>query len=605
MIFTRKRIATAILAGCTGLTVVPVAHAYDAAWNGYREDITRHSTTTEDNDCPNGNCLAEPNCNNTKSPVYVAKGFLVYTEADIEFPSSNVIGLNRTYNSFDRRAGLFGRGWVTKQEMSIARTYKAITEANPDGSPKAASDYQSVPILLTEYGRRYRLEETATGCTTPEVLFFTFEKLPDGGFKQVYEDSDDYVIYSDTGRILESYSDSEGLSAYYEYDDQERLISQYDSYGYRLDFSYNEQGFVAEAIDQSERSWKYYYNANGTLAQTVDPEGNTKDYGYKTVDHIGHKQYLLESIVDNQASDTDPRLSVTWNRQTLYNLKGYRVSSYTEEDGRKHTYTYSQSSYSGVSTVKVVKKSYAVNNSTATETQTFHANKDTYLVLYSGNNSQGTTETKSYNSAGQVSQIIDRRGNKTLYEYNTAGRITQLTELAGSADEKVTSYTYWNDTDRIASINRYGLQEEQYTYDLDLRVTNKTEIDLVTGEQRVWNYTYHANFTDSQGNQVLGKLAQIDGPLAGVTDTYSFTYNTQGLPVSITNPLNQQASFTYNASGQLESQTDINGIVTQFTFDSRNRLTRLERSGRIERYSYNAQDQLTSATDPLERTITL
>ncbi|MGH1462879.1 MAG: hypothetical protein ACRBB6_12670 [Neptuniibacter sp.] len=71
--------------------------------------------------------------------------------------------------------------------MNVARTSKAITEANPDGSPKAETDYQSVPILLTEYGRRYRLEETATGFTTSEVLFFTFEKLPDGGFKQVYE----------------------------------------------------------------------------------------------------------------------------------------------------------------------------------------------------------------------------------------------------------------------------------------------------------------------------------------------------------------------------------------------------------------------------------
>jgi YD repeat-containing protein len=133
---------------------------------------------------------------------------------------------------------------------------------------------------MSGYGRRYVLEESESMCGTPGVLNFTFEKLGDGRFKQVFEGSDRFSIYSEHGLLLQEYSDKNGSSVYYEYDDQELLIRQFDSYGFSFDFIYNEQGFVSEVIDQASRTWSYSYDEYGRLTQVVDPDGNSRDYGY-------------------------------------------------------------------------------------------------------------------------------------------------------------------------------------------------------------------------------------------------------------------------------------------------------------------------------------
>ncbi len=576
------------------------ASAYDAPWNGGREDITKPGPEPE-NDCTSNECSC-PGDGNTGSPVYTARGYLVWKDSDITFPSTTRVGLRRTYNSFDFRAGLFGRGWVTAQESNIARTYKAITEGNPNGSPTTATAYQSVPIWLASHGRRYRLEETATACTTPDVLYFTFEKLANGGFKQVYEDSLDYNIYSDTGALLESYSDKDGTTVYYEYDIQNRLSRQYDSFGFELNFTYNDQGFVSQVTDQGNRLWEYSYDVYGNLVQVLDPDGNTKDYGYRLVDNIGYKQHLLTDVNDN---GDDPVLNVTWSEVTLNNRKAMRVSSYTESDGHRHDYSYAQTTYNGIAAIRTTKNTKQIGSNTTIESQTLIADAATYWILSRNNATTGTSQSSTYDARGKLIARTDERGNMTLYEYNQAGRKTLTTELAGTTDEKQIAISYFGNTDRIAVLNEYGLRETRYYYDSDLRILTKTQVDLGTSEERTWSYTYHPNTTDSQGNQILGKVASIDGPQPGVQDTIHLSYNAQGLITRIDQPQGQAISYIYNSVGQQISQTDSNGVLTEMFYDSRNRLVETRTNGRITSYAYNGQGQLIETADELGRSTTL
>jgi YD repeat-containing protein len=596
--FTIKTLL-ALFVTLLALTAVMPTQAYDQPWNGNREDITGIDNTNEDDDCPEGGCPPEPDCNVTQSPVYSARGYLVYTENDIAF-ANNVsrVHLKRTYNSFDRRAGLFGRGWVTPQEINIARTYKAVTEGNVDGSPKTATEFESVPIFLTEYGRRYKLTETETTCTAPGVLYFSFEKLPDGTFKQVFDQDNDTATFSANGLMLASYSDEAGTTIYYDYDDQSRLIRQIDSDGFALNFSYNEQGFVAQVTDQAGRAWNYSYDDSGNLMQQSDPEGSTKDYSYQTIDNIGYQQSLLTSITDNI---DDPRLSVTWSEVLLYGKKAQRVSSYTEEDGRRHSYTYAQSSVSGVPTVRVTKTTRQVNSSAVIETQVFEANRDTYQIVSAVNTTDSTQVAKTYNERSKLISLTDRRGNTTEYTYNDAGRMTSKVELAGTGTAKTTTMSYWNDTDRITAMNEYGSRETRYTYDAHLRMLTQTGRDLVANLEREWTYTYHPNVTDAQGNVRLGQVASIDGPQVGAQDTTTYEYNAQGLVTRINYPLNQSESYTYSLAGQLATMTDINGIITEFSYNSRNQLIQTVRNSRTIQYAYNGQNQLTQITDALGR----
>ncbi|MCW8194179.1 RHS repeat protein [Proteobacteria bacterium 005FR1] len=579
------------------LSLSTQAFAYDQPWNGNREDITSPDEE-EETDCDGGECSC-PNPNNTSSPVYTARGYLVWRDTDIALPGDTRIDLKRTYNSFDYRAGLFGRGWVTAQESNIARTFKAVTEGNADGSPKTATEFESVPIWLASYGRRYRLEDTETGCKTPGVLYFTFEKTPEGGFKQVFEDSIDYNIYGPTGALLESYSSRDGSAVYYEYDDEDRLLRQYDSYGFSLAFVYNEQGFVENVTDHAGRVWHYSYDEHGRLTQVRDPDDNSRNYSYQLVDNIGYKQHLLTGIHDN---GSDPVLSVTWSEVLLYGKKAMRVASYTEIDGHRHYYRYAQTTHDGRQAVRVIKDTKQIGGTATLESHTYIADAANYRIYQQTNTTKALTTSRQYNENGKVSQLVDERGNVTRYEYNEAGRTTKITERAGTADAREVVTTYWNNTDRIATRNEYGLRESRYTYDDDLRMLTRTEVDLVTGDQRAWTYSYYPNDTDANGKPILGKLASIDGPHPGSQDTQTFAYDNRGQLTELGYPLGQSIGYTYNAAGQQDTLTNSNGTVTELNYDSRNRLVQTSQNGRVASYVYNPQGLIISATDPLGRT---
>ena len=485
--------------------------AYDAPWNGGREDITRPGPEPE-LDCQSGECGC-PSENNTSSPVYTARGYLVWRDVDISFAVATPIGLTRTWNSFDMRAGLFGRGWMTPQESNIARTYRAVARTDTGDSLGSEAGFESVPVWLASYGRRYQLLETATGCETPAVLDFTFEKTADDGFRQVYENSAAYNIYSDTGVLLESYDDREGVTVYYDYDDDGRLVRQYDSHGFLLHFAYNERGFVSEVTDQASRIWKYSYDEYGNLVQASDPEGNTRDYSYQHIERTGYRLHLLTDVMDN---GNNPALRVTWKQATLYGKKAMRVASYSRGNGLRHSYSYAQTSYAGSPAVLVTKTIGRVDSDVTNEIRKYIADPDSYWIFSQQNVTQNTGQSKRYDERGRLIEKSDERGNVTRYEYNPEGQRTKVTERAGTADQREITYQYLGNTDRVTVMNEYGLRETRYSYDASLRVIQRSIVDLTAGKARTWNYSYHANSIDAHGRAITGKLASIDGPHAGM-----------------------------------------------------------------------------------------
>lgn len=580
---------------CMALVYGAPAHAYDAPWNGWREDITGPGPEPEV-DCEGGECGPPSECN-TGSPVYTARGSLVWSDTDVRFPGATRVGLTRTYNSFDFRAGIFGRGWMTSQETSIARTYKALAQGSADGSPTTATAFASQPVWLSSYGRRYRLQESTTACTPPQVLYFTFEKQADGSFQQVFEDSSSYAVYSDSGRLLESYSELDGINLYYDYDAQGRLVRQHDSHGFTLNFRYNERGFVAEVADQAQRTWFYSYDDDGNLVQVVDADGVSRDYGYLQVDNKGYKQYLLRSVHDNRVQQV---LSVTWSRITLFNKKAMRVTGYTGRDGYRHDYSYAQSSYNGVAAVSVVKNSRQVDSNAIIETRSYIADAQRYWILQQSS-SRGTSLLRSFDGRGQLVELRDERGNTSRYEYNAAGRTTRVTQMAGTASERITRIGYLDNSSRIAQIDEYGLRETRFSYDADKRLLRKVLLDLGSGRQRSWSYSYYPNSSDGRGNPLLGRLARVDGPQPGTEDSHQFFYDQQGLLSRVERPLGQALTFTYNSAGQLIAAVDANGVAMELHSDSRNRPLEISRGGRTLAIGYTSSGLISSITDELGR----
>src|SRR5204862_2937645 len=99
----------------------------------------------------------------------------------------------------------------------------------------------------------------------------------------------------------------------------------------------------------------------------------------------------------------------------------------------------------------------------------------------------------------------------------------------------------------------------------------------------------------------------MNGPRTDVNDVTTYTYyaNTdadlgkRGNVATIANALGHVTSITaYNAHGQPLTIIDPNGLTTNLSYDSRQRLTSRNVGGEITSYDYDGVGQLTKLTLP-------
>ncbi len=182
----------------------------------------------------------------------------------------------------------------------------------------------------------------------------------------------------------------------------------------------------------------------------------------------------------------------------------------------------------------------------------------------------GTTVTETvdyqYNSLGELTGLTSGTGELIVeYAYNDLGQLVKDTFANGT----YTTYTYDADGDLLDLVN-YAANKTvdssfAYTYDALGQATTMTTVD---GE---WAYTYDS----------IGQLA-----------TATFT------PSSGSSVPAQSLSYQYNAAGDL-TQTVVNSVSSTYTSDSLGQYTTVSSSnGTSTNYSYNANGDLISATNP-------
>ena len=72
-------------------------------------------------------------------------------------------------------------------------------------------------------------------------------------------------------------------------------------------------------------------------------------------------------------------------------------------------------------------------------------------------------------------------------------------------------------------------------------------------------------------------LSGVTMPRAGATQTRSFVYSDAGLLTSATNPENGTVLYYYNADNTLQYKHDAKGQDTVYTYDSKKRVTMIQR----------------------------
>ena len=197
-----------------------------------------------------------------------------------------------------------------------------------------------------------------------------------------------------------------------------------------------------------------------------------------------------------------------------------------------------------------------------------------------------------YDASSRLANVTDEEGHVLVFTYNTSDRIQNMTTPDG-----VFGYSY-DGNNNLVQVTRPDTTTRTYHYEdagyinALTGITNEENIRITT-----WGY-------DAQGRAVLSEQA-------GGLNRYTVVYNPDE-SVTVSNPLGKQTSYqfqtihgvrkitaidnhaspnssatsetnTYTTEGWLDTETDAEGNVTRYTYDSRGlEISRIEADGTPE-----------------------
>jgi RHS repeat-associated protein len=313
-------------------------------------------------------------------------------------------------------------------------------------------------------------------------------------------------------------------------------------------------------VDWSGREVIYTYethpfNTITRLKKVTYPDGNTLEYQYDSegrMSGIINGRGILE--VFNEYYPDDP--------EDPY--QKYRVQRQTLADGGTYEFIYTLAG--GLITETTM---LAPNGAETTwgfydyDTRSIFYDKNiTYLIT-----PDGTTIYERDEDTNNLISVTDALNRKTIFTYYSNGLDETVRDNFGNI---ITSYEY------------------EPLYGLPTKITN------ALGKDTTYIYTYDAN-------DKITKV-EIRDPLQNLT---TFEYNSNGMPISRTDPNNITVNLTYDPirPSEVISVSDQLGNTSTFSYDSAGRLeTETDANGLSSKYTYDPMNRITSAKDPLSET---
>jgi RHS repeat-associated protein len=382
-------------------------------------------------------------------------------------------------------------------------------------------------------------------------------------------DREEVETYS-AGGTLQTLSDRGGMTQTLSYDTSARLSAVTDLEGRQLQFSYNNLGHIQNMTDPAGNTYTFTYYTTQTythvnLVSVAYPGSTSRTYHYENTEFPNS----LTGITDERGVRYATFQYDTQGRAVLSKLAG------------------------GVEQVQV---NYNIDG-TSSVTNAVNATRNYSFATVAGvvKRASGSlpcfgcaSETRGYDTNGNLNSYTDFNGNVTVYTFDQARNLeTSRTEAYGTALAR-TITTQWHPTFRLPTqVDRPGLSTT-YTYDgAGNRLTETAT--AATGEVRTMTWTYNN----------LGQVLTIDGPRTDVTDVTAYTYDSQHNLATITNALGHVTQITeYDLHGNPKKIIDPNGVETTLTYDVRQRLKTRTINQFTTSFDYDGVGQLTQVTLP-------
>ncbi len=521
-------------------------------------------------DCGCPSLPSSPPQQNQGKPINTATG--VENEAEVDYQGSGAypLLLRRYFSSVTgtsspmAAASLIGNLWRHSYDRSLvsyptAYPNPVVTLARPNG--QGISFTLSNGNWITDADVADKLAPLANACG-----------VSGNGWTLTLSPSDEVETYNVNGQLC-SITNRAGLTQSLAYDSQNRIASASDPFGRNLVFAYDALNRISTITDPASNTIAYQYDPTyGNLVSVTYQDGKTRSYVYENsaypwyltgiIDEDGQR-YLTATYYADGGANTE-QLAGGADLVTVTDLTagGHMAPSVTVTDALGTARTFTSVNILGVQ-------------------------KNTGVSLPGPS---VTTMTIGYNANGFVASEADFNGNVTTFQYQDPyGRLnleTQRVEASGSPQQR-TINTTWSPNFSLRTQIVEPLRTTNMGYDSAGNMLSKS---IVAGsETRTWTYTY----------DTAGQMLTMIGPRTDVNQITTYTYDSQENLSSVTNALGQTSYITsYDAHGKPLSMTDPNDLVTQMTYDARQRLLTRNVGGEVTTNTYDAAGQITQVTRP-------
>jgi RHS repeat-associated protein len=392
-------------------------------------------------------------------------------------------------------------------------------------------------------------------------------------------------------------TDPLGRISYATYDDDGNRLSATDPTGRTSRWTYNPDRTVATSTTPGGATTSYTYDSHGNLTGTTVPLTATTN----AVTSFGHAD---TSHPGDVTSTTDPRGKTTLFE---YDTAGNRTCTTTPE-GRTTTVAYDAA---GNPTSTVAPRGNQTGGSpSAHRTEYEH---DLGGLLTETTSPLGQQTAFAYDTVGQLTTITDPADRVTTREYDLNGNLTKVTEPGN----RITR-TWYDPANRPTKTTRPDATTTTWTYDRLGRLATTTGPDgnttgattaqktaaTVTTTYDLAGKPVTTSVPDPNGGVIeaavgydaAGRATSQTDPLGKTTTT---TYNTDGLPATVTDALSHTVAFGYDKAGRPVSVTDPRDGTSTTEYDlAGNRTATTTAADRTTRYAYDDDGLLTSTVDP-------